>query len=126
MGKLIVQFYSSTTIAASIVSSTLDNIGFVENNMSFRTWAIRPCCASTAIFVLRICQFHCPARTFEGIAPPVPHTLRELILFFLFLLLVLGKEIGMADGRKMEIQTFVGSLLSLSVGACARVALTAD
>ena len=55
--KLLVQFYS-TTIAVSIVSSTLNNVGFAENKMSLRTWAMRPCCASTAIFVLKVSQLH--------------------------------------------------------------------
>ena len=56
VGKLLVGLYSSTAIAVSIVSSTLGNVGFVENKTSLRTWAMRPCCASTAIFVLRVGQ----------------------------------------------------------------------
>ena len=68
-GQLLVQFYSSTAIAVSIVSSTLDNVGFVENRMSLRTWAMRPCCASTAIFVLKIRQLHRPTRSSEDRAP---------------------------------------------------------
>ena len=58
-GRKSVRFYPSTTIAVSIVSSTLDNVGFVENKMSLRTWAMRPCCASTAIFVLGVGQLYC-------------------------------------------------------------------
>lgn len=59
-GELLVQFYSSTTIAVSIVSLAWDNVGFVENKMSLRTCAMRPCCASMAIFVLRLGELDCP------------------------------------------------------------------
>ena len=73
----------------------LDNVGFVENKMSLRTWAMSPCCASIAIFVLRAGQLH-HGFTSDPISP-VSNTLCELVLLFLLLFLVLGKKIGVAS-----------------------------